>query len=566
MLNITEKHKELATASTRIVNTRAILEIQDKNTKLWSTVAIYTENDNLISYTITVGTTSGGFGIGGTNSAVLNAVFIHRTYMPYGSRLRMQVRFVNPIDDTDFSNWIPLGEFYIDTIISMPMETTTVTAIDKMLQLEKNYKSKKAYPQNISNILTSIKDDNDLIIEQKELINDMLVLTFPLKGQTNLGTNLYFSYREMLGFISSLQAGNAYFDRNGILKFSDYQKNEMPVIYDKVFNFVEQSDAYSINNVVWEEDGIYTNKDTKAARNTVYFQNPLYALKGAKDTAVDNIKKVLVGKNVRALQITKQGTGFYDVGETVSVITGDTTSNIIIGGIKYSMSNGGFTETLYSLAKTESQSSYNSVSSFGTGSGAGDGGSQTTIMHTVNAAPVIISDAYKPIIEMQFSSTSGDSAIFVTLNPNISAEGDLNIKIIIDTQLYYEFTHHCIKGKNIISINYPLIDLPNGGHKIIIQMQSDTATGVFDNDSAYLTLIGNGILIEAKWDGTIQTKEDIAPIQLRTPLLHISDIKENLNIKTQISKRINISENISEIPLRIPKLIINGLDENIDIS
>lgn len=232
------------------------------------------------------------------------------------------------------------------------------------------------------------------------------------------------------------------------------------------------------------------------------------------------------------------------------------------------------TQTEYDALSSEEQN--NGTTYFikdGKSSGEGESsseiggeGSQTIIMYAVNDEPITIGNRCKAILTLQFGSTSGESVVFITLNPTMTTAEELKIKIVIDLIVYHEFSYRCTEGKNIISINYPLINLSSGGHILTVEVMSGTATGVFDTDSAYLTLIGNGILVDAKWNGIIQIKEEVGCIPIYQPdKISIVDIKENLNVKTQSPIPIKINEEVGCVDLNQPdKIIINGIGERLD--
>lgn len=559
MLNVSDIHRQLAESLTRQVQTQVIVETQNRKTKVWSKTAEYTENDNVISYTITAGNTSGSFKIGVTNCSVLNIVFLRNTYIPSSGRLKIYIRFVDPADIENITDWIGLGIYYIDTIVTNTVKKT-VTAADKMLQLEKNYKSQRAFPLKLSHIFGDIVEENKLAADSIVLTNDPGVAIYPLKGRTNLGTNLYYSFREMIGYTSVLQGSSAYFDRDENLKFTGYEKNPIGFKNEDCFNIVENNAEYDIGKVIWEDTGVSERKDTADSYKKIYFQNPLSVSLSEKTAIVDSLDEMLIGKNVRSVSLTKQGTGFYDIGETVEVEneTGGK-YEIIIGGISYSMSDGGFKETLYSLAESESQSNYDSISNdYSGGNGLG-----TTIKYTVNPAPVKLRDTFQTILEMQFSSSSGATAVFFTLNPKITAAGDLYVKIVIDTIEKELFTHICDpEGSHVVSITYPLIGLANGGHTVLIQV-AGTATGDFDNENSYMVLIGNGVLAEATWDGTIQNREELDRVPLYSPNhIGIRTFSESQTVTTQIPVTQKEREEVGRIPIReLQHIGVNGFYE-----
>lgn len=546
---VSEKYKTLANSLTRQVETQAIIYDYLTSRKEWRYGRTYNDKSGIVSWSITGGKQSGAFEIGTAICKSLEIEFQRGATIGGNAKIDIQVRFVNPADLTDVSEWLSLGQFYADKItVTETSGIKKVVAMDYMLQLEKSYRTDMTYPLTPSLILNEIKEQAKFeTAEDINIFNEPAVGTFPYKGQSQLGLRILYTRRQIIGFISSLQAANAYFTREGKLALTDYSNNDNDINVDDCYNMTTSGSDYNITNVVWSADGEDNASTVEDSYKILYFENPLDIAGQSRYNALTEIKNKIVGLNVRQISIEKQGTGLYELGEKVTVKDGENTFKIVICGIKYSMTSGGFRETLFSVAASENESNYDG----GYTSGGSGNNSVTTILYQTNENPVVLDVENREVFSLQFSSVSNAAAVAaVTLNPTVTEGTEVVTTVFVDQKSYGEFTDVVELGKNVITVVCPLIGLPNGGHIISIQVKG-AASATFAINENYLTLFANGVATEAGFTGVLELEE-------RVPLMHISDdvpeivflpIKEQMDISVQEPIKQVITQVISNLTI-----------------
>ena len=545
---VSEKYKTLANSLTRQVETQAVIYDYLTSKKEWRYGRTYNDKNGIVSWSITGGKQSGAFEIGTTICKSLEIEFQRGATIGGNAKIDIQVRFVNPADLTDVSEWLSLGQFYADKItVTETSGIKKVVAMDYMLQLEKSYRTDKVYPLTASLIVGEIAQQARFeTAEDISYVNDTVVVTFPYEGQSQVGLRILYSRRRIIGFIASLQAGNAFFTRDGKLDFTDYSENENDIDVSSCFNATLSGAPYDITDVIWEEEGVTTSRDKEDSYQQVFFKNPFEIRSDEKFKALDNIKSVLVGKNIRQISFEKQGTGFYEIGETVTIIDGETKYKVIISGIKYSMTSGGFRETIFSVASSETESNYDGGYS---STSSGGSNSITSILYQRNENPMPLTESNQELFVLQFSSVSNASvAAAWTLNPNISEAGAITSTVYIDQQEYGTFVDEVEEGYNVVTVVCPLVGLPSGGHTLSVQVQA-TASGVCEKWRNYLTVFANGVATEAGFTGTLQLKQKLGWIvtdieDVNTTILPLT---EKISTSTQYTGVTRIHQSISAI-------------------
>ena len=369
MYTIPDDYMRLATAKTRKLSIRMETITIDVSPDAAEGSAIkrnlYYDGDGIISLKIVQGQTNGGFTIGNTVCATLTATLTNDVKLitpgeSKSSSIWISVRFLDGETPTE---WHMLGWFQVDTI-KKGIYNQTITGYDSMNTHNKYWMSWQNFPVTISDILKRIIPN-----EKFALINDATIKTEPVYDFTDDGEKISYTDREILGFIASLNGGNICKDGyTGDYRITVPQKTNYTIPPDGVISQTAEETKYNIKSIVWETPGVQASLDPNYNPGTVAFSNPFDVENPV--TVLTNISRVLKGITYDAITIKKQGTGFFQLGDIVDYQAYDgTVYTMLIQGIVYEISGGGFTETLYSPAKSNYTQSYE-----GRRSDANDGG------------------------------------------------------------------------------------------------------------------------------------------------------------------------------------------------
>lgn len=542
MFSPSELYKQLAQSSSRHIQTQVLVYELDKTTGKYTYTAAYNEANAIISWDITFGQQTGRFNIGKTICKSLEMLTLKDTAITGDSKIKLQVRFVDPADSSNISKiseWRCLGVFYVDSIrISESRQTRKIIAADYMLRLEKSYISKKKYPISMSEMLNeALELAGTTIDDSVTLLSDPMIFISPHRRDEN-NNKIYYTRRRIIGGVAALMGGNAYFTDNDTLAFFTYSNNPIKINPQNCFKITSSGESHDIEDVIYDYFG-NMSADDEDSFGKIYIKTPFFlASHEEKEDTTDAVKDVLVGKNVRQISIEKQGTGFYDIGETVTVDDGSDSFDITVCGIKYSMSRNGFKETIFSVAGSDSEDNYGGYrdsfsGSSGSSSGGDGGGKSASIIYKINKADLNVTSKYQDIFKIKYVAEMNASAIAaVTLSAFVTTSGDITIGFFIDGELQEEFTELEAIGNRIVSITYPFIKTAVGNHTLRVKVKG-AATAIFPAARSYLTLIGNAVT-EEEFDGNIIIEESIENIVIEDcQEMTIGGFTDALSISTQ---------------------------------
>lgn len=230
--------------------------------------------------------------------------------------------------------YVPLGVFYIVGVEENKGEVT-LSCYDKMSFLDEEY------------IPVASKNSTPTVVMND--ICNQLGITFKgsLRNVTLEGSITGYSYREMIGFIASIEGGNAKFDRNGNLIIKRYevvQSKITPQNYSD-FSFTEM---YSITGVA-AHFGDVSNKRGDYTGHCVTFSNPFIT-----DSNIDEIYNRLKGLRFVPSTIEYRGDFSIDAGDIVTIedLNGDEYL-LLISQNNLSFS-GGLTGRISSIGESKS--------------------------------------------------------------------------------------------------------------------------------------------------------------------------------------------------------------------
>ena len=357
MYSVDDTVKALALAPARHIYSHAIFGTKSGTT--WDNDRTYTDTDSLISAKIDIGSNSGGLTIGAAYSAKLTLKLMGDVTVNQTDRIIMRVGFYN--SDGTKSDKIGLGWFYVDTITRKD-KLTTVVAYDKMLRGAKIYKpTALTFPCRASAILDDICDKMGVSLRDGVTMPyDPIINEAPTKGKDSDGNTLYYTRREILGYLASIMGGNWFFDAGGHLAFTQFAAVSDTFSAANSMAADISSDAYAVTGITWNINGVpYSRFDDEDAAGMLEFSNPLKV--DAKEPIMGAVEQRLVGLTYHSGTIQRQGCGWFELGDIVTAYRKDGTSApVLITGINYSIEGGAFTEKIFSSALSDSESNYTS--------------------------------------------------------------------------------------------------------------------------------------------------------------------------------------------------------------
>ena len=351
MQNVSAEFKAAVNAPTR--NIKLYVMIIGKNETGYPNARVYTSDDILMSLKIVDGQTNGGFSLGGTICPSLTVELYKTAIVNVGDKIMAKLLLPGNGDLTLAS------EFTVDTISRKPNGVWSIAALGNMIKLSKNYVSTLTYPATQLQVLEEIAAQTGYDLSNavsSELINNPHIFTKPIKGEAEDGTTLYYTRREMLGYAAAINGGAAYIDQYGKINIARHNDTGETFTHEQVFS-ENITEPFTINSVRWNSTGLTYSLGDDYDEDTIEFYNPLnYTV---RELIAHNLETDLIGFGYDGAIIKKQGCGYFEVGDIVHYADyNGTIRNLLVLGIVYEFTDGYFTETLYSLANSNTQRQY----------------------------------------------------------------------------------------------------------------------------------------------------------------------------------------------------------------
>lgn len=364
---------------------------------------------------ITIGGDNDGAAVGKTYCAQLT-IKIPR-YIDIAEKDRLIVRSYYDVGGKSTEK-LSLGWFYVDKI-EINGFIMTVTAYDAMLRTSKNYVPTIEFPDSMPNLLDDVLIQCGINLDSSVTVPNYTINTPPILGKDDEGNDLYYSRREILGYIGALMGGNWFLTSSRHLKLAKPAEPVDTVLAANVFESDINGNIFTITGIAWNNGKqTYKRKDVDAS-GLIEFYDPLDT---NRETVMAALEMSLVGKSYYGGTIKRQGAGWHEIGDVVNVPIdkNGNTKPIMITGIERVFENGGYTETWQSYAQTESEANYTVDTPHQTETGGGD---------TFNDA-IILTQGDLPYILHSYS------VIEYRKDYNIIAQGP-DSNIIIDGYIAY---------------------------------------------------------------------------------------------------------------------------------
>lgn len=209
------------------------------------------------------------------------------------------------------TDWIPLGEFYVDNR-TKDRDIWTYVCYDRLIFADMPYVSQLNYP-------TSMQAVWDEICEQIGFTYDASVVIDP--SYTIPAGPAGFTCRQVMGFIASANAACAYMGKDGVLRFRKISAADEPVFEMTESDYIRAKQTnpvktYSRVVIIYDDEGNFYEAGTGSEAETLYIENPF----GTQQMAEDILAEIN-GFSYTPISMPAKGFPHLDQGDVISFET-----------------------------------------------------------------------------------------------------------------------------------------------------------------------------------------------------------------------------------------------------
>jgi hypothetical protein len=215
----------------------------------------------------------------------------------------MQVTWQGVIAD-----WIPLGEFYVDTREKIN-GVWTFTCYDKLVFADESYVSALTYPTSMQNVWNEICTSLDYTYDSSVVINPAYQIQAGPAGYTK---------RQVLGYIAGANAANVFAGKDGVIKFKRFTAASAPDFEMGPSEYVRVKQTNPIKTytrvvVTYNtEDQLTYEAGTGDENHTLNLENPFMT-----QAMVNNLQSTLNGFGYIPVSMDARGFPQLDQGDII---------------------------------------------------------------------------------------------------------------------------------------------------------------------------------------------------------------------------------------------------------
>ena len=220
-------------------------------------------------------------------------------------------------EEDGFSEWLPLGEFYIDTR-KYQNEVWTLNCLDKLITFQQVFVSALTFPVPMSAVLNEMCTTLGITIDSSVVINPAYMIPYDPDGE--------YTMREMLGFIAAAHGASCQMTKDGKLGFKYFITNytTTSVLASHIFKaeLTNPEKIYSRLVIIYNDDGEYLERgtDTMNGDRTLTIFNPFIT-----DTMMDAIFANINGFAYQPISMDWKCMPQLDVGDGMQITLRDGT-------------------------------------------------------------------------------------------------------------------------------------------------------------------------------------------------------------------------------------------------
>lgn len=504
---------------------------------------------------ITRGQTTGTFELGQMVCAQLSVDFSEDVTITVSDEIRVYVAF--GLQDS-LTEWQGLGIFYADSV-TFSNHIKSVRAYDMALKLSKPYKTKMMFPKRFDDVLTDLTTNEGLTFSENfyALNNPKIIVKPVISDPMDAAANdMYYTIREMIGYIAAVNGGFAYVDVDGVIRLATPTETRYGIPDTSVIARTEDDASFYCKKVEWKSATNITVEDEEETGNILKVSMPLQ-ISDATNVML-NLNERLHGLTFNAVKIKKQGTGIYQLGDLILFSGSDNqTHKMLAMGIVYDFSNGFFSEELYSLAKSTSERDY--VGGASQAASVGLSGDFAVVADT-NGVEITTTSELQRVIRVVYTLVDERiSGFCATSIFNVTTAGTVVFTLKINTNTIAEYTEVYNVGNHFKSITHPVLSV-NGRNDVAIFVHSpDGAVAEFPERLTTGFVVGDGVGGTGAWDGMIELREAVPAFTMVCPTARLSTFTDAITTAVFAPVSPAFSETGIHFVSAIPQFALNPL-------
>ena len=221
-------------------------------------------------------------------------------------------------DEADFAweggttDWIPLGEFYVDNR-TKDRDIWTYDCYDRLVFADVEYVSGLNYPTTMQAVWDEICELIGFTYDSSVQIDPTYSIPAGPAG---------FTCRQVMGFIASANAACAYMGKDGVLRFRKISASAQPVFEMNESDYIRAKQVnplktYSRVVIIYDpDDGLYYEAGTGSEAETLYIENPF-----GTQAMANKILAAINGFSYVPISMPAKGFPHLDQGDIISFET-----------------------------------------------------------------------------------------------------------------------------------------------------------------------------------------------------------------------------------------------------
>lgn len=523
MFQVSGLFKQYASLPNREFDVKAIV---GKTTYLNDNIMEFDIGDSLIP--------SEDFTLGTVISSSLNISIRTIDTIPSNAMITPYVRLNG---DSGYTEWIPLGSFYIDSR-KYQNNVWVFSCFDKLILTQKAYVSMLAYPATMVDVMTEICTQLGLTLDPMVVINPSYTISSLPSGCT---------YRDVIGGIVAVHGASTKLGKDGNLKFIYYNVTGTLVTNVKASDYFTASETnplktYTKIMATYNQNGdMYVTGDLNATTdNTLSFYSPFIT-----QAILNSIYNQIKGFYYMPFTMDWKGLPYLEVGDTIQVTMRDGTifsSTILINKLSF---KGGlkFTTSSPSLSANNSEFNFGGTIKQYVQSVADDI-SQSIMYYSNQNAITVNTTSQKPVYLSIAATKDTNLKLFISIYGQASVANLLTIEIQLDNgDIVFTPKQKTQPADNIIGIPLLIPQLKAGGHYIGVLLKTDTGTFTIPAQNLQVTVEGGSL--QGGLSAEYPHAEVIQPV-IWTDVKGKYTISETVNTSLQTPMSVPITQNISQ--------------------
>jgi len=232
-----------------------------------------------------------------------------------GASVKPYIRFKNLeplVGEDDWSEYLPLGEYFIDSLPKIEGDSVSVTAYDKAIYGDVEFTSTAFFPMSMQTIFNQVTTLAGFTVGASVSINPDYVIQYYNNTEP-------MTIRGIIGRIAGCHGANAVISKLGVLEFVYVDSSDVNVeniTLGTTLNYEKKNPLRKVTNVivVGETESFQSGSTIKG--ETLYTNNPF-----ATQVIADNIFNLVNGFTYQPVKIKYIGFPHLSIGDRIGTET-----------------------------------------------------------------------------------------------------------------------------------------------------------------------------------------------------------------------------------------------------